>query len=266
MGRGWKPHLRKWRGSSSTSRAGLPEVRHLAAPWRGHGRGRHECWGGPQRWGELRFSAASRKFSSHKVARKRDPPAAPPPRGGTRFCASAGAWRARRRAHRISSLVSRHSSLAHPQGWKPHLRKWRGSSSTSRAGLPEVRHLAAPGRDHGRGRHECWGGPQRWGGLRFPAVSRKFSSHKVARKRDPPGALPPHGEGRASARPRGHGAPEGAPAASRHSSLVTRHWRARRARRPTAPAPSAPCGGRAGCRTGRACTPTSRTSGHCRRR
>ncbi len=191
------------------------------------------------------------------------------PRGGTRFCASAGAWRARRRAHR--KLVTRLSSLVSGapagRGWKPHLRKWRGSSSTSRAGLPEVRHLAAPWRGHGRGRQAA---PQtrhsslvtrHWRTRRArleaapPEVARKFI-HKSG------GAS----GGAASCRAGGHGAPEGAPAASCHFSLFTRHWRARRARRPTAPEPSAPCGGRAACRTGRGCTPRSRRPCPCRKR
>ncbi len=116
------------------------------------------------------------------------------------------------------------------RGWKPHLRKWRGSSSTSGAGLPEVRHLAAPERGHGRGRHECWSGPQRWGALRFSAVSRKFSTHKVARKRDPPDALPTGRDALLRVRG-GHGRGRQAAPQTRHLSLVTRHWRARRARR-----------------------------------
>ena len=33
-GRGWKPHLRKWRDACPEGVASLPEVRHLAAPGR----------------------------------------------------------------------------------------------------------------------------------------------------------------------------------------------------------------------------------------
>ncbi len=57
-GRGWKPHLRKWGGSGATSHAGLPGVRHLAAPGWG--------WSGrrPHRNLSLVTAAAGRRYQT----------------------------------------------------------------------------------------------------------------------------------------------------------------------------------------------------------
>jgi hypothetical protein len=196
---------RKFIHKSGGASGGAASCRAVEGPWPRPTRmsGRSAALGG------LRFSAVSRTFSRHKVARKRDPPGAIPT--GTRFCASASAWRAQRA--RLEA--------APPEAARNCIHKSGGASG----GAASCRAVEGP-----------WARPTRMFGrsatLGRVAFSCSFPEAFLPQGRAEarPSRCAPHG-GRASARPRGLRAPEGAPAASCHLSLFTCHWRARRARR-----------------------------------
>ena len=156
FGRGWKPHLRKRRLTSSASDAGLPGVRHLAAPWKEcHGRRPHRKLVTrhpslqeavrPAAGKSCSGAAGSRTSWKWRMTSSTSIAGLPEVR---HLAAPWKEWRGRR-PHR--KLVTRHSSLR-PAAAKSCLGaagsrtswKWRMTSSASDAGLPEVRHLAAP--------------------------------------------------------------------------------------------------------------------------
>ena len=145
-----KPYLRKSRGNSSTRCALLPGVRHLAAPGKefaAEGRTADSspvtrlCTRRAHFWGAAgsRTSGSGAEVHPHVVRGFRGCGILPRLGGNSRPKAAPQT--------RLPSLVSAPAGRTFGRGWKPHLRKWRGSSSAGCALLPGGRHLAAPRRE-----------------------------------------------------------------------------------------------------------------------